>query len=181
MASELRNKGQLKPNALKNTVHHSLGSTKVVSWNMDKKLITDSRLSTMITSLKWPLKHRIVLSIEMFWQKLSLEWYSTGCRRPQNSLDAFLAPCYSRNSNYKLTKKIVEFLWLYLCYFSVFSLGFQKLGEQANVSSSFRQRLFVFLFLDKLVKGFLQSWKARAFSFSHNLSSSGNFFRYYPN
>ena len=33
------------------------------------------------------------------------------------------------NSNYKLTQKIIEFLWLNLCYFSAFLLGFQKLEE----------------------------------------------------
>ena len=41
-------------------------------------------------------------------------------------------------SNYELTQKIIEFLWLYLVCFSVLLLGFQKLGEQANISSSFR-------------------------------------------
>ena len=48
-----------------------------------------------------------------------------------------------------LRKSLIWILWLYLFHFSVFLLGFQKLGEQANISSSFRQRLFVFLFLDK--------------------------------
>ena len=63
---------------------------------------------------------------------------------------------------------------LYLFYFSVFLLGFQKLGEQANISSSFQQSLFVFLFLDKLVNGFLES-EGFLRSFSHYLASSGNF------
>ena len=48
-------------------------------------------------------------------------------------------------------------MWLYFFYFSVFLLGFQKLGEQASILSSFQQRLFVFLFLDNLVNGFLES------------------------
>ena len=117
---------------------------------------------------------------------MSLKWYS---RRAvligwvKNSLDAFLAPYYSyvetvtinRNSNCHLTQKIIEFLWVNIFYFSASLLGFQKLGEQANISSSFRQRLFVFLFLDKLVNGFLQSGKAKDFSFSHYLASSRNF------
>ena len=42
----------------------------------------------------------------------------------------------------KLTQKIVEFLCLSLFYFSVFLHGFQKLGEQANILSSFWQCLF---------------------------------------
>ena len=79
--------------------------------------------------------------------------------KPSETWRFIIAPIFSFHSNYKLTQKIIEFLWLYLFYFSVFLLGFQKLGEQANISSSFR-RLFVFLFLNKLVNGFLQSWKA---------------------
>ena len=82
-------------------IHHSLGCTNVVSWNIDKKLINnerqfvDSRPSTIDDYIiKWFLKHRIVLSIEKLWQKLSLEWYS---RRAvligwfEDSLDAFVA------------------------------------------------------------------------------------------
>ena len=104
------------------------------------------------------------------------------------SLDAYLSKLrttvetitINSNSKYKLTQKIIDFLWLNLFYFSAFLLGFQKLEEQANISFSFRQRLFVFLFLDKLVNGFLQSGKAKDFSFSHYLASSGNFLDIFP-
>ena len=37
------------------------------------------------------------------------------------------------NSKYKLFQKIIDFLWLNLFYLSAFLLGFQKLGEQANI------------------------------------------------
>ena len=126
--------------------------------------------------IKWPLKHQIVLSIKKLWQKIDIEMVQqAGCpHRMSQELAWCVSITINSNSNYKLTQKIIEFLWLNLFYFSAFLLGFQKLGEQADISSSFRQRLFVFLFLDKLVNGFLQSGKAKDFSFSHYLVSSGN-------
>ena len=48
-------------------------------------------------------------------------------------------------------------------------------NSESKPTSSFRQRLFVFLFLDKLVNGFLQSGKAKDFSFSHYLALFSNF------
>ena len=57
--------------------------------------------------IKWPPKHRIVLSIKKNCdKKLSLEWYS---RRAvligwvKNSLDAFVAPCYGRKRAFRGT------------------------------------------------------------------------------
>ena len=43
---------------------------------------------------------------------------------PPEAWRFIIAPIFSFHSNYKLTQKIVEFLWLYLFYFSVFLLGF---------------------------------------------------------
>ena len=70
---------------------------------------------------------------------------------------SFIIDNYYSDNRAVTSQKIIEFMWLYLFYFSVFLLGFRKLGEQASISSSFQQRLFVFLFLDNLVNGFLES------------------------
>ena len=181
MTSELRNKGQLKPNAIKNTSFVGLYKCcELKYWQkIDQKWNTIYWLKTVYDDyiIKWPLKHRIVLSINKLWQKIVTEMVQqAGC---PHWMSRELAWCVSitinSNSNYKLTQKIIEFMWLNLFYFSAFLLGFQKLGEQTDISSSYRQRLFVFLFLDKLVNGFLQSGKAKDFSFSHYLVSSGNF------
>ena len=169
-------------------MHHSLGSTNVCCelkyWQkIDKKWNTIYWLKTVYDDyiIKWPIKQRIVrsavLSIKKLWQKIVTEMVQqAGCpHRMSRELAWCVSFAINSNSNYKLTQKIIEFLWLYLFYFSVFFLRFQKLGEQAKTSSSFRQRWFVFLFLDKLVNGFLQSGKAKDFSFSHYLASSRNF------
>ena len=168
-------------------MHHSLGSTNVCcelkywqkidqKWNAIywRKTVYDDYI------IKWPIKQRIVLSavlsIKKLWQKIVTEMVQqAGClHRMSRELAWCVSISINSNSNYKLTQKIIEFLWLNLFYFSASLLGFRKLGEQANISSSFRQRLFVFLFLDKLVNGFLQSGKAKDFSFSHYLVSFGN-------
>ena len=96
--------GQLKPNALKNTSFLGLYKCcELKYWQKnDQKWNTICRLKTVYDDyiIKWPLKHRIVLSIEKLRQKLSLEWYSSRAVLigwVKNSLDAFAAPCYSRN------------------------------------------------------------------------------------
>ena len=96
--------GQLKPNAVKNTSFWGLYKCcELKYWqNNDQKWNTICRLKTVYDDyiIKWPLKHRIVLSIEKLRQKLSLEWYSSRAVLigwVKNSLDAFVAPCYSRN------------------------------------------------------------------------------------
>ena len=96
--------------------------------------------------IKWPLKHRIVLSIKKLWQKLVTEMVQqAGCpHRMSRELAWCVSITINSNSNYKLTQKIIEFLWLNLFYFSAFLLGFQKLREKANISSSFQQRLSLF-------------------------------------
>ena len=90
-------------------IHHSLvGLCKCWVKILRKKLMKNENticwLKTVYDDniIKWPLKHR--KSIEKLWQKLSLEWYS---RRTvligwvENSLDAFVAPCYSRNRAFR--------------------------------------------------------------------------------
>ena len=105
MASDLRNKGQLKPNALKENTSF-VGLYKCCGlkyWQkIDQKWNTIYWLKTVYDDyiIKWPLKHRIVLSIEMLWQ--NCHWNGTaGELSSSDSLDGFLAPSYSRNSNYK--------------------------------------------------------------------------------
>ena len=167
-------------------MHHSLGSTNVCCelkyWQkIDKKWNTIYWLKTVYDDyiIKWPIKQRIVrsavLSIKKLWQKIVTEMVQqAGCpHRMSRELAWCVSFAINSNSNYKLTQKIIELLWLNLLYFSAFLFGFQKLGEQTDISSSFR-RLFVFLFLDKLVNRFLQSGKAKDFSFTHYLVSSGN-------
>ena len=168
-------------------MHHSLGSTNVCCelkyWQkIDQKWNAIYWLKTVYDDyiIKWPIKQRIVLSavlsIKKLWQKIVTEMVQQAdCpHRMSRELAWCVSFAINSNSNYKLTQKITELLWLNLFYFSAFLLGFQKLGEQTDISASYRQRLFLFLFLDKLVNGFLQSGKAKDFSFSHYLVSFGN-------
>ena len=126
----------------------------------------------------------------MLSQKLSLEWYSTGCRRAvligwvENSLDAFLAPCYSGNSNYKLTQKIIEFPWLYLFYFSV---SFFFCLDLRNSESKPTSRLVFYnvcLFFFSLINWLTDFCKAGKRGLSPSaiiyLASSGNFLKILP-
>ena len=86
------------------------------------------------------------------------------------------------NRKHKLTQKIIEFLSLVVSLL-FFLLGFQKLGEQANISSSFRQRLFVFLFLEKLywLTDFCKAGKRRISPSAIIQLLLAIFLRYYPN
>ena len=140
-------------------MHHSLGSTNVCCelkyWQkIDQKWNAIYWLKTVYDDyiIKWPIKQRIVLSavlsINKLWQKIVTEMVQQGdCpHRMSRELAWCVSFAINSNSNYKLTQKITELLWLNLFYFSAFLLGFQKLGEQASISSSFRQLLFVFLF-----------------------------------
>ena len=56
--------------------------------------------------IKWPLKHRIVLSIKKLWQKIVTEMVQQAGRPHRMSRElawcvSFKAPYYSRNNDYK--------------------------------------------------------------------------------
>ena len=72
--ANLRKKGQLKPNALKNTSFAGLHKCcELKYWQkIDQKWNTIYWLKTVYDDyiIKWPLKHRIVLSIKKLWQKI---------------------------------------------------------------------------------------------------------------
>ena len=80
----LRNKGQLKPTALKNTSFAGLYKCcELKYWQtIDQKWNTIYWLKTVYDDyiIKWPLKHRIVLSIKKRWQKIVTEMVQqAGC------------------------------------------------------------------------------------------------------
>ena len=96
----------------------------------------------MLSIQRLPCLLKLSILNDAFWTLHVFEVTIEARYKPSETWRLIIAPIFSFHSSYKLTQKIIEFLWLYLFYFSVFVLGFQKLGEQANISPSFRQRLF---------------------------------------
>ena len=102
--------------------------------------------------------------------------------KPSEAWRFIIAPIFSFYSNYKLTQKIIEFLCLYLFYVSVFLAWISETRTASQFTSClvFGNVCLFFCSLINWLTEFWQSWKAKAFSFSHYLSSC-NFLRYYPN
>ena len=74
---KMTSKGQLKPNALKNTSFVGLYKCcELKYWQkIDQKWNTIYWLKTVYDDyiIKWPLKHRMVISIKKLWQKIVTE------------------------------------------------------------------------------------------------------------